>query len=878
MVTAPALPAAPVPVAPIVTPAAATAERTPAKALPSRTEHVVRSGETLWSIAEKHLGDGARYAEIAELNYGRIQSDGATLTDSHWITPGWRLQVPLEASEADPAATETHVVAAGETLWDISENALGDGEKWPEIFAASQQVEQADGGRLSDPDNLRTGWQVVIPSAGELPTVAPRPESVPPAVTPAPPAAARRTPSANTSPGTSLSVSPTPSPTVSGAESSAESDGLEESSPWAIRTTGGVGALLAAGVVGTLGSRRRLQQLRRRPGQRQIAPPPPAISATEQSLRTVADPLGVHTVDLVLRTLARHCSTAGTPLPALRALRMTRTHVELYLAVPASLPAPWTTTDGSRDSARWRIEPDEAPILDPADLADIPAPYPALVTLGHDLDDAHFLVDLEYLGGLAVTGPPDKVRSAMAAMALELATSTWADDVRVTVVGDFAAVEDILATGRIHYLPTVGRALDRLAARAAEDRTALAATGANSLRAARAEGMAPAAWAPEVLVLATSLSEGQKAQLHEMLTALPRTAFAVVTADNGAGSWTLQIQDGVEPATLLPIGVRLRAQLLDDTTRSHVLQLVAQADPELPGEASASDLESLAPEPILDELPAYSAVADAPAFDPVTLETGEGPLVRLLGAVTIDGARGSVESSKRARLTELVAFLALNPGVQHRQIDEAIWPGRRHEDNLNTRNTATSKARSWLGEADSGEFFIPRHAAGEGYRLSEEVRTDWALWCEQVSGGALAASTPQLEAALSLVRGRPFDGVHPRRYTWAEPLRQQMITQIVDVSYELGRRRVMEGRWQAAEAAVVVGLMVEPAWEPLWRLRIMAAHEGRNPAAVREAVARLLAVTDALEMDLDPSTLALLDAVRSPNRVGTGVQGTEITR
>ncbi len=125
--------------------------------------------------------------------------------------------------------------------------------------------------------------------------------------------------------------------------------------------------------------------------------------------------------------------------------------------------------------------------------------------------------------------------------------------------------------------------------------------------------------------------------------------------------------------------------------------------------------------------------------------------------------------------------------MEHRQIDEAIWPGRRHEDNLNTRNTATSKARSWLGESDSGEYFIPRHAAGEGYRLSADVRTDWELWCEQVGDGALTASTVQLEAALSLVRGRPFDGVHPRRYTWAEPLVREMITQIVDASYELGR-------------------------------------------------------------------------------------------
>ncbi|MFZ0161047.1 MAG: hypothetical protein WAL50_18610 [Kineosporiaceae bacterium] len=640
-----------------------------------------------------------------------------------------------------------------------------------------------------------------------------------------------------------------------------------------------MGALLAAGLMGALGTRRRLQNLRRRPGQARPVAPPPAISATEQTLRAVADPLGVHTVDLVLRTLARHCATAGQPLPALRALRMTRTHVELYLATPTELPPPWTTPNGSGLGALWRLEPDEAPILDPADLADIPAPYPALVTLGHELDDdAHFLVDLEYLGSLAVTGPAERVRSVMAALALELATSAWADDVQVTVVGEFAALEDTLATGRIRYLPAVGRALDGLGERVAGDRAALAGAGAHDLRAARASATAPATWTPEILVVASPLTATQKEQLHDLLTASPRTAFAVVTADGSVGTWTLQIPDDAEPATLLPIGMRLRPQFVDDETRSRVLQLMEHADPESAAEPNLHDWELLAPEPILAELPTTSVTADEQVLAPVPPPVADAPLVRVLGSVTVEGVHGSVETSKRARLTELVAYLALNPGVEHRQIDEAIWPGRRHEDNLNTRNTATSKARAWLGRDDADEDYLPRHAAGEGYRLSPMVRTDWALWLDQVGEGALTASTGQLEAALTLVRGRPFDGVHPRRYTWAEPLRQQMITQIVDVSYELARRRLMEGRWQAAESAVVVGLMVEPAWEPLWRLRIMAAYEGRNPAAVREAVARLLAVTDALETDLDPSTLTLLEAVRGPSRVGSGALGTEVGR
>ena len=129
-----------------------------------------------------------------------------------------------------------------------------------------------------------------------------------------------------------------------------------------------------------------------------------------------------------------------------------------------------------------------------------------------------------------------------------------------------------------------------------------------------------------------------------------------------------------------------------------------------------------------------------------------------------------------------------------------------------------------------------------------------------------AASTERLEQALELVRGRPFEGAHPRRYAWAEPIRQRMISEIVDASYELARRRLMQGRWRAAEQAVVVGLAIEPALERLWRLRILAAHESRNTAATKEAIARLLAITDELGGDLETETENLLAAVQDPNR------------
>jgi DNA-binding SARP family transcriptional activator len=220
-----------------------------------------------------------------------------------------------------------------------------------------------------------------------------------------------------------------------------------------------------------------------------------------------------------------------------------------------------------------------------------------------------------------------------------------------------------------------------------------------------------------------------------------------------------------------------------------------------------------------------------------------------------------VEPTKRARLLEYAAFLALNPGASHTAIDEAIWPGRRGEANLNTRNTATSKLRAWLGKTPDGEDYLPRHQGG-GYALHPAVSTDWGTWTDLLAGGVLQAPTDRLEAALRLVRGRPFDGAHPRRYAWAEPIRQRMIAEIVDASYELARRRLLDGRWRAAEAAVVTGLAIEPAQERLWRLRILAAHSAGDRSAEQEAIDRMLAITDDLDTDLEPDTTALLTAIR----------------
>src|SRR5215470_1158509 len=58
---------------------------------------VGRFHESLWEIAENHLGDGRRYREIFELNKDRPQPDGSMLTIASLIRPGWVLRMPHDA-------------------------------------------------------------------------------------------------------------------------------------------------------------------------------------------------------------------------------------------------------------------------------------------------------------------------------------------------------------------------------------------------------------------------------------------------------------------------------------------------------------------------------------------------------------------------------------------------------------------------------------------------------------------------------------------------------------------------------------------------------------------------------------------------------------
>ena len=596
-----------------VTPAGLTAAQVPqshhtpnADKMYTVNPPVGRFHESLWEIAQNHLGDGRRYREIFELNSERVQPDGSKLTIASLIRPGWVLLMPKDAH--------------GPGIQAVTPKLAG------ELGLAGHPSQRSAGGEDAE-------LPVVQAPAGPV-----RDNGI--WASPAAPA--------------------------------------QQAPAWPYELS--AASLLAAGVLAALGRKRREQLWRRAFGGR-IAGPDPDAALAEKALRLGADDPAVRMLDTGLRYLCRQLGAAGKTPPTVFAAHLGLENLDLWVAPPdPNPPRPWQPADGGQV---WRLPFAAIAGLDAAEAGSTAtiAPYPGLVSLGTN-ESGRILVDLEVAHGLiAVRGPRQVVQAALSALAVELVTNRWSDQMRVTLIGFGDGLAEI-SPERVRVVRTLDEALPELERRAAEVSGAMASAGIDSVLTGRSQAPDADMWAPNYLIMGVPPTQAQAERLLALARSRYRMAAGYVIAGDVRGatwSWDLSPEGRLRADAL---GFDLEAQLLPPEQYAAVVKLFR-------GAAAGADVPLAALSPA-GAAPAAHLASDAA----MPVEIG------LLGQIAVQ-APGPLEPDRLALATELVVYLAAHPdGVHTNVLTGAVWPrGVSNE----VRDAALSRVHAWLGTDQGGQ-------------------------------------------------------------------------------------------------------------------------------------------------------------------------------
>jgi hypothetical protein len=838
-------------------------------------QYTVRDRDTLWDIASRELGDPLRWREIFDLNSGREQPDGGRLTSGALLRTGWVLDLP--ATETPYAVT----VRPGDSLAAIAGRTLHDPARFPELFDANVGRPQPDGGKLRDPNIVRPGWLLRIPTTSP-PNGRPAPDPQPPQPSPQAPAAPPTT-TEPTTPAPTTTVAPMT--TVPAPTPAAPSDATPpaDSPPSAIVQWGGAG-LATAGVLTALALLRRRQQ-RARGHRRQIAVPGPEQARHEVAAAAVARPS-----DADLVTLALSSIPDDTDPPDLQTAVLSADGVELGFAADTQLPRPFLVGESGRS---WLM-----PVESGLALGDDPInPYPAVVTLGLAGGNTH-LVDLEHHGVVLLGGHPDRARDLLRSIVVELGTSRWADAVEVVVSGlesDLAR----LPSSRVRLIADTADAIDT-----GRRKLELVTRGLGShdqVLPRRRRDPWTEAWVVTVVAVADPTSSEA---LNELLTDIhtgPRRSVVVLVA-NGPASLPGHRLDLDEDGSL-ENGVR--AEQMSATFAANLLDVIGttyrpdEPVPPAPDEHQwATDMAADGawtppdvttsnpwqqtvlfdavpdptppPQPAPEPLPETADPAaerallrvqrDDPELDEDlarwhSSDSPPNPLVGILGPPLLR-APGITPVSRQPWFLEIAVYLALHPrGVSVDKLATDLWPATRQAKESTVRR-ALVDVRAWAGHApdDPNDFYLPTGTPGVAtqYRLTRFL-LDWDLFRRLrkranalAKAGRVDDAVADYSAALQLVRGPILRSDREHGYGWLRNPDQHLDSIIpgwvVDTAHELVDLTLEHGDLGTARWAAEASRLADPELihdRPLLDFMRIAHAEG-NLAEMREHADLLL--------------------------------------
>lgn len=810
-----------------------------------------------------------------------------------------------------PVALPQYVVQAPhggyyDSLWDIAERFLGDGQRWREVYDLNENREQPDGRALTCPDLIRPGWRLQLPPDATGLAAAPasdeelrQPSAVKdaPGESPAPPVQPEAAPLPASPPPAAESLAGAPAPSATAEASPPPTDDADETSTAdddEVYSTDVqfFGGLLAAAAVAVLAALRHRQRRRRAPGQ-SIPTPGAELRRAEVTLRVRAEPADLTFVDESLRALSLALQEMDGRLPDVRSACLREGTFDFSLGQPSpDAPQPFLALG---DGWTWRVVEQARPLVTAEQAGRVIPLLPLMLTVGRD-ELGSTLLDLEAVGSLAVEGPAADVRGVLSHLVAEAALAPWTEDAEIVLVGfDRSTSEDLesLAPDRVTAVDELDPALLRVLTRRAGSPSSPEDGLATRVRVGAAEAQAEAP-VPLLLVLADVPSAVLGEQLDALVPAAGRAPVTVVAPGPWAARATWRLggplpipgeQSGTQPSLIQADQLRSLADLIRmgrESSEPVTSELATRAanhaasSPPLPSSAAAdvpAEIRSLtahasstaaASEPATD---GEQDVSRRDALDEAVdaFIAGTAPVrVALLGPVTVS-ASGNVDPDRRARLTEIVAYLATHPrGVAVSDFDASLWPDR--PVTLKTRNQAITRARAWLGCDNDGVPWLRPMSDGT-LRLSKQVLVDWNLFQalhrrSQERGRSAFAVRQDLQTAMRLVRGRVLSPLPAGRYGWlAETfLEQEIPSAVIDVAHVLACLRLETGDAAGAIDVARTALEVDRYDERPWRDLLEAHHlrgDTRQVATLVDQLRELLEVE--LDDELQPETTELIE-------------------
>jgi DNA-binding SARP family transcriptional activator len=770
----------------------------------------VRSGDCLWTIAQRYLGAGEKYPEIASLNYGRQMNDGLVFTNPALIMPGWQLLLPAGAT----------VDSAGPP-------------------AALPAVSRHPGHARADAHYQRRH------PAARIATTAPLP-------------AGNHEGNAVTGPGVTSSARADSADSVTASRAGSDAEHVPQAT---IFVTGAL-----AGSVLTSLTRLRLRQRQERRGGRRIAlPASMAALATEQRLRATMQQQPVQRLRDALAVLEAGALAGNRKLPDIVGVHVAPDRLEVLLAAPApeAPPVPFEVSPG-RQGMCWHLAlPAVAALHAGTDACHV---LPGLVTVG-STGDGYLLLDLESLQVTGCDGPSALVDQVLTTIATELAAgqlSGWYD---LYLVG----CDELAPVGRAEHCATLDEALSIVASRCASRAERIAARAPADVRDLRLAEPEDEDWGLTILVSRTQPSPDQLTRLLD-LAIDSRAGVAVLFAGDPEGAdgrmapTALQLAPdpgvaGGIVANVVPLQITVRPQALSAPEYAAIATLFTAAasigdvgqdeepytqyaappwipqaaarragpdavDLPRPGASSTGEADAGLPddtEPLSSEPGRSESWPDEPAV--------QGLCVSVLGPLAVSGTTGQLQP-KQAELVVALA-LAAPAGLSNSALCSMLGADPDHPKPADAIRQIIARTRRRLGPASDGAEYI-MHTGSGWYLLHPEASLDWSRFRALVASGR----ADDLRSALALVRGEPFGGGY---FWWIDiPLIESARAEVVDAAERLAEIELADGSPGAAGRAARAGLLAESSAEQLWRAVMRAEHAAGNLAGVTEAWRRCL--------------------------------------